>query len=55
MALTDILALASQRAAVLKHMCKHTGVPEKLRITVKAWVLASASKVPRIKSFYGYN
>lgn len=36
MALTDILALASQRTAVLKHICNHTGVPEKLRITVKA-------------------
>jgi len=36
MALTDVLALASQRTAVLKDMRNHTGVPAKLWITVKA-------------------
>lgn len=55
MALTDVLALASQRPEVLKHMCNHTGMSEELRITLKARVLVSASKVSRVKNFYMYH
>lgn len=54
-ALTDTLASAFQRTAVLKHVCNHTGVPENLRIIVKARVLVPASKASGIKNFYRYN
>lgn len=35
LALTDTLALAFQRPAVLERVCNHTGVPESFRIIVK--------------------
>lgn len=55
MALIDALALAFQKTAVLKLVCSHIGVPENLRIILKAWVLVSGNKASRIKNFYSYN